>query len=67
MIEDLKSMLSSVDFEGYGTLLLKNAEWFEESKELKLYLNVKIDEQPKFPSDWKVCAVKVRTHKITLG
>ena len=67
MIEDLKSTLSSVDFEDYGTLLLKNAEWFEETKELKLYLNVKIDEQSNFPSDWKVTAVKVRTHKITLG
>lgn len=60
-------MLSSTDFEDYGTLLLKSAEWFDGVRELQIYLNVKIDEEPIFPSDWKVTAVEVRTHKLALG
>ena len=67
MLEKLKSMLSSTDFEDYGTLFLKNAEWFDETKELKLQLKVKIDEEPKFPFNWEMICVGVKTHKLTLG
>jgi hypothetical protein len=34
MLEQLKSMLSSTDFEDYRTLLLEKAEWFDEIKKL---------------------------------
>lgn len=67
MLENLISMLSSTDFEDYGTLFLKSAEWFDETRELKIKLNIKIDEEPKFPTNWTINCVNVRSQKLILG
>lgn len=67
MLEELILRFSQTDFEDYGTLFLKSAEWIDELEKLNLQLQVKIDEEPNFPANWEIVCTGVRTHQLNLG
>lgn len=67
MLETLLEILSSVDFEEYGDLLIETARWKDENLTLILQIEVRTDENAEFPSKWEIICSGVKNHKLNFG
>lgn len=66
-MNELFNVLSSTNFDDYGSLFVSRVDLNSKNGELSLWLKITVDENRTLHSNWRIVCVNVLKHNVTLG